>query len=109
VVVSDMLMLVYALGWPLASVGLIVAARWLRDRWRPAPGSLGITCLAGAIWPLLLLGLAQFAIVAATAKVLANRSPEVARSRGESRTRGESWTRQVQNRSYCHALPRSRH
>lgn len=101
--VSDVLMLVYALGWLLVSAGLIVAARWLRDRWRPASGSLGITCLAGAVWPLLLLGLAQFAIVVMTAKVLADRSAHVAPSLDESR---ECESR---NRAYCHALPRSRY
>ena len=72
-VAPDSLMVAYAVGWPLATVALIVSARWLRDRWSPAPSALGMTALAGAIWPVLLVGVIEFWLVSVAAKCIAGR------------------------------------
>lgn len=68
---TDALLWGYAVGWPLATVALIASARWMRDSCSPAPTSLGMSCLAGAIWPVLVVGLVEFWLVNIAAKRLA--------------------------------------
>jgi hypothetical protein len=56
----------YLIGWIITSVGLALATR---DRSRPA----SVIVAAGAVWPLLVLGAAQFAAIALVAKVVRGR------------------------------------
>ena len=56
----------YLIGWIITSVGLALATR---DRSRPA----SVIVAAGAVWPLLVLGAAQFAAVALVAEIVRRR------------------------------------
>ncbi|HEY6648464.1 MAG TPA: hypothetical protein VI217_15380 [Mycobacterium sp.] len=56
----------YLIGWIITSVGLALATR---DQSRPA----SVIVAAGAVWPLLVLGAAQFAAVALVAEVVRGR------------------------------------
>lgn len=51
----------YLIGWVITSIGLAVFTRL-----RPRPA---LVVVAGAVWPLLVLGAAQFAAVAAVAEI----------------------------------------
>ena len=53
----------YLIGWIITSVGLALT---IRDQSRPA----SVMVAAGAVWPLLVLGAAQFAAVALVAEVM---------------------------------------
>jgi biotin transporter BioY len=67
--VINMLVLLYLCGWLVSSaVAYAVAdAVWQGRQPRPfARGSLAV--VAGALWPVLVLGLVEFAAIAATAK-----------------------------------------
>ncbi len=66
---ADVIVMTYLLGWPLAGVILAVVSRLLQNRLRPH--LLAASLLAGAVWPLLLLGVGQFVGVVAIAKALA--------------------------------------
>jgi uncharacterized membrane protein YGL010W len=59
----------YVIGWVITSIGL---AAFTRRRPRPASVVLG----AGAVWPLLVLGAAQFAAIAAVAEIVRVREPK---------------------------------
>jgi hypothetical protein len=54
----------YLLGWAMTTIGLALVASKLNDRVAPQPHPLPLAVAAGAAWPLVLLGAAQFAIVA---------------------------------------------
>lgn len=54
----------YVLGWVMTAVGLALAVGKLNDRVAPQPRPLPLAVAAGAAWPLVLLGAAQFAVVA---------------------------------------------
>ena len=53
----------YLLGWVLTTIGLALAVGKLNDRVAPQAHPLPLAVAAGAAWPLVLLGAAQFAIV----------------------------------------------
>jgi hypothetical protein len=67
--VTDVFIWVYLFGWALTSVGLIVSSRWLSARRPQPPHPVAFSFLAGAAWPLLLLGVVEFGAVAAAAKI----------------------------------------
>jgi hypothetical protein len=54
----------YLLGWVMTTIGLALAARKLIDPVLPQPHPIPLAVAAGAAWPLVLLGAAQFATVA---------------------------------------------
>jgi hypothetical protein len=76
--VADVIVVIYLLGWPLASVALAVSSRLVSSRLRPARNPLAVSLLAGAAWPFLVLGAVQFgAVVALKALVDDNALPAV--------------------------------
>jgi hypothetical protein len=52
----------YLVGWIVTSTGLALTAR---REWRPT----SVVVVAGAVWPLLVLGVAQMAIIALVAEI----------------------------------------
>jgi hypothetical protein len=76
--VADVIVVTYLLGWPLASVALAVLSWLVNSRLRPAPNRLAASLLAGAAWPFLVLGAAQFGAVVALSKALAQHQPGLA-------------------------------
>jgi hypothetical protein len=65
---------IYAAGWGLASVLVLAFARQMGDRTRSATEMLLIGGLAGAVWPVLLLGLVQLGALMAHSKRYARRA-----------------------------------
>jgi hypothetical protein len=59
---------IYLIGWLVTTVGVAAEGRRLRDESRPAPHPLAVAVCAGAIWPLVLVGLAQLGAVVAYVK-----------------------------------------
>jgi biotin transporter BioY len=54
----------YLLGWLITTIGLAVIVGKLNDPIRPQQYVLPLAVAAGAVWPLLILGAAQMAILA---------------------------------------------
>lgn len=54
----------YLLGWAITTIGLALVVGKLNDRIAPQPRLIPVAAVAGAAWPLVLLGAAQFATVA---------------------------------------------
>jgi hypothetical protein len=54
---------IYLSGWVVASLGLYAAGRRLSDDRAPAPNPLAVSIAAGAVWPLLLVGLVELSSV----------------------------------------------
>lgn len=54
----------YLLGWVMTAIGFILVVGKLNDRLAPAPRPILLAVVAGAAWPLVLFGAAQFAAVA---------------------------------------------
>jgi hypothetical protein len=54
----------YLLGWVMTTIGFVLVVGTLNDRVAPAPHPIPLAVVAGAAWPLVLLGAAQFATVA---------------------------------------------
>ncbi|MCW2649081.1 MAG: hypothetical protein JWR32_57 [Mycobacterium sp.] len=66
-----MLLSVYLIGAVVTATGALVAAESLGDGRMPRPRHRGwLTVSAGALWPVLLIGLVQLAVVAAVAKTM---------------------------------------
>lgn len=55
----DTLVVIYLGGWMVAALGMYVASRRWNDRRSPAPNPLWVSVLAGAIWPLLIVGIVE--------------------------------------------------
>ncbi len=72
------IVLAYVIGWALTSVVLTVSSRWLKSRRRPPPHPLVVSFLAGALWPLLLLGVVEYGAAAAASKVVSDDEPGIA-------------------------------
>jgi hypothetical protein len=54
----------YLFGWVITTIGLAVIVGKLNDPVRPQRYPIPLTVVAGAVWPLLMLGAVQMAIVA---------------------------------------------
>ena len=75
--VVDTLVVIYLGGWMLATLGVYAASRRWNDRRSPAPHPLGVSLFAGAVWPLLLVGLVELSSVIVYAKVQSTPGPGV--------------------------------
>lgn len=64
----------YLLGWVMTAVGLALAVGKLNDRVAPQPRPLPLALAAGAVWPLVLVGVAQFAVVAVVLNTVRRRA-----------------------------------
>jgi hypothetical protein len=67
--VVDILFWIYLGGWIPATLGVYAAGRRWRDRWAPARHPLRVSLLAGAVWPLLVIGLVELSSVVVFTKV----------------------------------------
>jgi hypothetical protein len=56
-------------GWVLAGIGVYVAGRRFGDRRSPTPHPLWVSLFAGAIWPLMIVGLVEISSVIVYTKV----------------------------------------
>ncbi len=71
------LVVTYVVGWVIASVLLFAASRRFSDQRSPAAHPLGVSLIAGAIWPLLVVGLVELSSVVVLTKVQSKHVPEV--------------------------------
>lgn len=55
----------YLIGWVVSSAIVYVASRRLNDPSNPAPHTLILSTVAGALWPMLLLGAVEFSSLVA--------------------------------------------
>ena len=65
----DILVGIYLGGWILVTLAVYAAGRRWNDRQSPAPHPLRVSLFAGAVWPLLLVGLVELSSVIVYAKV----------------------------------------
>jgi hypothetical protein len=65
----------YLLGWVITTIGLALVGK-LNERNAPAPHPAPLAVAAGAAWPLVLLGAAQFAIVAIVLNAVRHRTAD---------------------------------
>jgi len=61
-----MLLNVYLGGWMVTTIGTLVAANWLSDRRRPHL----LAVLAGALWPVLAVGVVEVIVIVAVARTM---------------------------------------
>jgi hypothetical protein len=71
--VIDTLLYGYLTGWVLTSIGLAVTAHRLQHPARPQPHPIALSIAAGAVWPVLILGAAQMAVVALATEAIRRR------------------------------------
>ena len=57
------MVLIYLSGWLIGTIAAYTAARHLHDRCEPSPHPLCVSVVAGALWPLLLVGLVELSSV----------------------------------------------
>jgi len=67
------LVVIYLGGWMLATLSLFAASRRWNDRRSPAPNPLWVSVLAGAVWPLLIVGVVELSSGILYAKVKSKR------------------------------------
>jgi hypothetical protein len=72
------LIVIYLGGWVVVTTGLFTLTSHFTDFRSPAPHPLGISILAGAVWPLLVLGVAEVSSVVAWTKVRSKPEPPTA-------------------------------
>ena len=59
----------YLIGWALSAVVIYMASRHVGSKHEPVPYQFALSAVAGALWPLLLLGAVEFSSVAAASSV----------------------------------------
>ena len=75
--VLDFLIYGYLIGWALTTIALALTVRRLQDQARPQPHPIPLSVVAGAAWPILVLGVAEYASVAAAAAVVHDEDDEL--------------------------------
>jgi hypothetical protein len=68
--VIEVLLYGYLAGWVLTTLGLAFSADRIQDPHSPQRHPLQLALAAGAAWPVLLLGVAEYATVATAAAVV---------------------------------------
>jgi len=71
------LLVVYFAGWIIASFAAFAAGKRLADRHEPAVHPLLLSVAAGAVWPLLVVGLVELSSVMVFTKVPSKPRPSV--------------------------------
>lgn len=61
------MMTVYLCGWLITTLGILAAADWVSSGDRP-PARVWVGVVAGALWPVVILGLVQLAAIAVIAR-----------------------------------------
>ena len=74
----DTLVVIYLGGWIVATLGMYAASRRWNDRRSPAPHPLWVSVFAGAVWPLLIVGMVELSSVVLYTKVQSKPGPGVA-------------------------------
>ncbi|MDT5128199.1 MAG: hypothetical protein QOH54_3843 [Mycobacterium sp.] len=69
----DTLLYGYLTGWVLTSIGLAVTVHRLQHPARPQPHPIALSIAASAVWPVLILGAAQMAVVALATEAIRRR------------------------------------
>jgi hypothetical protein len=64
----EVLALAYSIGWVLTAIATYIASRHFRAKGSPADHPLLVCLVAGAVWPLALLGVVEIGVVAAARK-----------------------------------------
>jgi hypothetical protein len=59
----DVLVAIYLGGWSLVTLAGYITSRWFGHRWSPPAHPLLGSALAGAVWPLLFIGLIEFSSI----------------------------------------------
>jgi hypothetical protein len=72
--VSSTVLCCYLLGWVMTTIGLALVVGKLNHRVAPQAHPQPLAVVAGAAWPLVLLGAAQFAIVAIVLNAIRRRT-----------------------------------
>ncbi|MCW2625042.1 MAG: hypothetical protein JWR48_1764 [Mycobacterium sp.] len=62
------MVLIYLSGWLIGTIAAYTAARHPHDRCEPSAHPLRVSVVAGALWPLLLVGLVELSSVAMLTK-----------------------------------------
>jgi hypothetical protein len=74
--VVDTLLVIFG-GRVLATIGVYAAGRRFTDRLAPAPHQFWMSLLAGAVWPLLIVGLLELSSVVVLTKAQSKPRPDV--------------------------------
>jgi hypothetical protein len=69
--------LIYLSGWLVGAIAAYTAARHLHDRCEPSPHPLYVSVVAGALWPLLLVGLVELSSVVVLTKAHSKAEPGI--------------------------------
>ena len=77
----DVLVAIYLGGWVLVTLAGYVASRSFGHRWAPPAHPLVLSALAGAVWPLLLIGLIELGSIVVLAHRGAKREAWLSSSR----------------------------
>jgi hypothetical protein len=75
--VVDVVVGIYLAGWVLTTLGLYAAGRRWNDRLSPAPHPFRVSLFAGAVWPLLVVGLVELSSIVVYTKVQSKPDPGV--------------------------------
>jgi hypothetical protein len=75
--VVGILVLIYLSGWLPVTIAAYAAGRRLCDRYSPARHPLAVSLVAGALWPLLVVGLVELSSVMVYTKVQSKPGPGV--------------------------------
>ena len=67
----------YLSGWAIESIALFAASHWLSDNSFHLRRAFVVSLLAGAVWPLVTLGLFQYGAIAAVSKIMSDRETAV--------------------------------
>jgi hypothetical protein len=70
------LIVIYLGGWVVMASALFIVTSHFADFRSPASHPFGMSVLAGAVWPFLIVGMAEFGSLAACAKVRSMAEPE---------------------------------
>jgi hypothetical protein len=68
---------IYLSGWIVASLGLYAAGRRLSEERAPALNPLALSIAAGAVWPLLVVGLVELSSVVVFTRLQSKPGPGV--------------------------------
>jgi hypothetical protein len=68
----------YLSGWLVTAIGAYAAARHVNDRHEPSSHLLCVSVVAGALWPLLFVGLVELSSLVVLTKAQSKAEPGVA-------------------------------
>lgn len=74
---TQVVIVIYLAGWIVATLGMYAASKRWNDRGSPAPHPLWVSVIAGAVWPLLLVGMVELSSVVVYTKVQSKPGPGV--------------------------------